>query len=226
MRLFSFHIPHLKSDSTKNWLRILFPCKCRSQINYIERESIFKSDPFEKPPFNYAQIIAMAMMDQGRMTLKDICKWIQEHFAYFRYNKNWNVRNCRRFRWSDLFYLNFLFSFRLPIQNSIRHNLSLHFCFTKIARDKTEKGKGGYWELSMNTAKSEKKRIRNRRKQRDESGRFSHSHRNTLSTRKNCQKQTNTNAKTGQSQTKSKLSPSLGIIHNDSCNGSSAYSGK
>lgn len=48
-------------------------------------------DPLEKPPFNYAQIIAMAMMDCGRMTLKDICKWIQEHFAYFRYNKNWNV---------------------------------------------------------------------------------------------------------------------------------------
>lgn len=48
-------------------------------------------DPLEKPPFNYAQIIAMAMMDRGRMTLKDICKWIQEHFAYFRYNKNWNV---------------------------------------------------------------------------------------------------------------------------------------
>lgn len=63
----------------------------RSQKNYAERERIYKMDPLEKPPFNYAQIIAMAMMDRGRMTLKDICKWIQEHFAYFRYNKNWNV---------------------------------------------------------------------------------------------------------------------------------------
>lgn len=40
----------------------------------------------------------------------------------------------------------------------------MHFCFTKIARGKNEKGKGGYWELSMNTSKSERKRIRNRRK--------------------------------------------------------------
>lgn len=64
----------------------------RSQISYAEREDVYRKDPMEKPPFNYAQIIAMAMMDQGRMTLKEICKWIQEHFAYFRYNKNWNVR--------------------------------------------------------------------------------------------------------------------------------------
>lgn len=72
----------------------MFPAKhFRSQKNYSERERIYKMDPLEKPPFNYAQIIAMAMMDRGRMTLKDICKWIQEHFAYFRCNKNWNVRN-------------------------------------------------------------------------------------------------------------------------------------
>lgn len=80
----------------------------------------------------------MAMVERGRMTLKDIEQWIQERFAYYRCNGNWN--------------------------NSIRHNLSIHFGFTKIARDKNEKGKGGYWELSMNITKGEKKRVRNRSK--------------------------------------------------------------
>lgn len=80
----------------------------------------------------------MAMVERGRMTLKDIEQWIQERFAYYRCTGNWN--------------------------NSIRHNLSIHFGFTKIARDKNEKGKGGYWELSMNITKGEKKRVRNRSK--------------------------------------------------------------
>lgn len=31
------------------------------------------------------------MMDRGKMTLKEICQWIQERFAYFRTTDNWNV---------------------------------------------------------------------------------------------------------------------------------------
>lgn len=76
----------------------------------------------------------------------------------------------------------------------------------------------------MNTAKSEKKRIRNRRKQRDESGRFSHSHRNAHGARKSCQKQTNANTKTGQNLNKTKQSPTLSVVNNDSCNGLYTYS--
>ncbi|KAJ6641257.1 Forkhead box protein J1 [Pseudolycoriella hygida] len=126
-----------KSLSEERFKKFMIQVKQSQQI-YLDREDLYRNNEHEKPPFNYAQIIAMAMMDCGKMTLKDICKWIQDRFAYFRCNDNWN--------------------------NSIRHNLSLHFCFTKIARGKNEKGKGGYWELSMNTTKSERKRIRNRRK--------------------------------------------------------------
>lgn len=110
----------------------------RCQQSYILNEITYRDNAAEKPPFIYAQIIAMAMVEQGRMTLKDIEQWIQARFAYYRCNGNWN--------------------------NSIRHNLSIHFGFTKIARDKNEKGKGGYWELSMNITKGEKKRVRNRSK--------------------------------------------------------------
>ncbi|XP_037043345.1 uncharacterized protein LOC119079502 [Bradysia coprophila] len=126
-----------KNLSEERFKKFMIQVKQSQQI-YLDREDLYRHNEHEKPPFNYAQIIAMAMMDCGKMTLKDICKWIQDRFAYFRCNDNWN--------------------------NSIRHNLSLHFCFTKIARGKNEKGKGGYWELSMNTSKSERKRIRNRRK--------------------------------------------------------------
>lgn len=71
----------------------------------------------------------------------------------------------------------------------------------------------------MNATKSEKKRIRNRRKHRDESGRFSFTHRNGQSSRKNCQKQITTNSKTNQNSMKPKPNITANILANDSCNG-------
>ncbi|XP_037954217.1 fork head protein homolog 2-like [Teleopsis dalmanni] len=79
----------------------------------------------------------MAMLENGRVTLQQICTWIESKFAFFRVRKKWN--------------------------NSIRHNLSLHYCFRKIDRNKYEKGKGGYWELGVDPKKCDRKRIRNRK---------------------------------------------------------------
>ncbi|XP_058823635.1 hepatocyte nuclear factor 3-beta [Topomyia yanbarensis] len=136
----------------------------RSRESYDKRKEQFTalSNCEEKPPFNYAQIIAMAMLDEGRMTLKQICKWIQEKFIYYKVHKNWN--------------------------NSIRHNLSLSFYFTKVSRAKDEKGKGGYWELSMDASKSERKRIRVRQRNRGKSAGSSTRSRNRL-------RKTNNNSK-------------------------------
>lgn len=59
--------------------------------NYDKRSEIYRISSSEKPPYNYAQIIAMAMLDEGRMTLKQICDWIETRFAYYRVHRNWNV---------------------------------------------------------------------------------------------------------------------------------------
>jgi hypothetical protein len=59
--------------------------------SYEKRCEIYRVSSSEKPPYNYAQIIAMAMLDEGRMTLKQICDWIERRFAYYRVHKNWNV---------------------------------------------------------------------------------------------------------------------------------------
>lgn len=59
--------------------------------NYDHRSEVYRTDSAEKPPYNYAQIIAMAMLDEGRMTLKQICEWIERRFAYYKVHRNWNV---------------------------------------------------------------------------------------------------------------------------------------
>lgn len=51
------------------------------------------------------------------------------------------------------------------LQNSIRHNLSLHpyFCNMGRSKDQMDKDRGGYWKLGIDPKKLYKKRIRNRK---------------------------------------------------------------
>ncbi|XP_023165574.2 hepatocyte nuclear factor 3-beta [Drosophila hydei] len=107
----------------------------RDLVEYEKSANKYKTDVTHKPPFNYSNIIGMAMLENGRVTLQQICAWIESKFAFFRVRKKWN--------------------------NSIRHNLSLHHCFRNRKRE--EKGKGGYWELGVDPKKCNRKRIRNRK---------------------------------------------------------------
>ncbi|EDW36516.1 GL18393 [Drosophila persimilis] len=107
----------------------------RDLSEYEKLASKYETDVTEKPPFNYSHIIGMAMLVNGRVTLQQICAWIESKFAFFRVRKRWN--------------------------NSIRHNLSLHHCFRNRKRE--EEGKGGYWELGVDPKKCDRKRIRNRK---------------------------------------------------------------
>lgn len=62
----------------------------------------------------------------SKMTLQMIYDWIIENFSYFKKaDPSWQI----------------------TFKNSIRHNLSLNKCFKKIARQKDEPGKGGFWTL-------------------------------------------------------------------------------
>lgn len=70
----------------------------------------------------------------------------------------------------------------------------------------------------MNATKSEKKRIRNRRKHCDECSRVSHPYRNRIIPRKSAQKSTPSNCKEVANNVD--VPPVLNNTINDSCNGS------
>lgn len=53
------------------------------------------ADPYEKPPYSYATLIAHAILTSkdGRLTLSDIYKWISEAYPYYkRGEKGWQVK--------------------------------------------------------------------------------------------------------------------------------------
>ncbi|ORX98849.1 winged helix DNA-binding domain-containing protein, partial [Basidiobolus meristosporus CBS 931.73] len=76
------------------------------------------------PRYTYASLIAQSIMSASdqKMLLQDIYAFITENYRYYQFaTKQW--------------------------QNSIRHNLSLHKAFQKVARQKGTPGKGNYWTI-------------------------------------------------------------------------------
>ncbi|KAK4174814.1 putative fork head protein 1 [Triangularia setosa] len=78
-----------------------------------------------KPQYSYAQLITQAIIStpDHKCTLAGIYNFITTKYAYYRHQPagGW--------------------------QNSIRHNLSLHKAFEKVARHSDEPGKGMKWQL-------------------------------------------------------------------------------
>ncbi|KAL8809405.1 MAG: hypothetical protein Q9200_003433 [Gallowayella weberi] len=96
-----------------------------------------------KPTIPYSVMITQAILStpDQHMTLSKIYDFIMANFAYYRHLKsNWQVRQDGVGGNDGKNPIN-------TLQNSIRHNLSLHTGFEKVPRGPHEPGKGMKWRL-------------------------------------------------------------------------------
>lgn len=108
----------------------------------------------DKPPYSYATIIGHAILTskERKLTLNDIYVWITENYPFYSNDtQGWQV-NIYTF---SLYIV--VITRILLLQNSIRHNLSLHKAFVKIERDSTSQTpprKGCFWTIRQGKEKS------------------------------------------------------------------------
>eukprot|EP01135_Chromosphaera_perkinsii_P003563 Nk52_evm21s248 gene=Nk52_evmTU21s248 len=92
--------------------------------NGFTRAIHYQVDPNAKPALSYASLIAQAIHSTSdkKQTLNGIYEWIRQNYPFYK---------SKDTSW----------------QNSVRHNLSLNKCFTKVPRTAQEPGKGGFWMI-------------------------------------------------------------------------------
>lgn len=98
-----------------------------------------------KPQYSYAQMITQAILNapDGKLNLNGIYTFIMNSYSYYRHQQaaGWQVSRSPACKY-------FCFGFNIvPLQNSIRHNLSLNKAFDKVARSTDEPGKGMKWQI-------------------------------------------------------------------------------
>jgi len=94
----------------------------------------YAADRSARPPYSYAALIYMSMTATGkaRVQLTEIYTNIIDQWAYY-------AARPRESGW----------------KNSIRHNLTVSKCFSKVARTDGDTGKGGYWQINEARAQAE-----------------------------------------------------------------------
>ena len=80
-----------KTPSAETMQRKMLICQKTNVRRFMEyhlklsAEINYKEDINAKPPYSYAVLICLAMMDvKKKMTLEQIYKWIKDNFAYYR----------------------------------------------------------------------------------------------------------------------------------------------
>jgi hypothetical protein len=118
-------IPHISNVNADADLCTALRYMDRSHSSLVDTRCTYAiSSKERRPPYRYAALIAMAILQaDGRcLLLAQIYQWISIHFPFY---------NLAESGW----------------QNSIRHNLSLNKNFIKIKRPLHYPGKGHYWGI-------------------------------------------------------------------------------